>query len=269
MRILVFLLLLANLLFLAYAQGYFGSPSAPDALRHTQQVRPELLQLAQQAVPDASPALSTPASQAALPSPTAPDLPASPPAEPLPAASADSAEPEASVAPVGVAGGATPGPALAPVTPPIPESNPRAAAACVLIGGLQQSEAEQLEAQASATGLVSMRRAEGGWWVFMPPQADRKGAERKAGELQRLGVKEFFIVTEGPQRHAISLGIFSREAAAQKHLEQLRSQGVRTARIGQRQLEGARQALEISGDAAALERFRTQLGGAHSPRACP
>jgi len=38
MRTLVFLLILANLLFFSWTQGYFGSPSNPDALRVSQQL---------------------------------------------------------------------------------------------------------------------------------------------------------------------------------------------------------------------------------------
>lgn len=38
MRVLVFLLILANLLFLAWEQGYFGSPARPDAKRLEQQL---------------------------------------------------------------------------------------------------------------------------------------------------------------------------------------------------------------------------------------
>lgn len=41
MRVFVFLLILANLLFLAWTQGYFGATSNPDAFRVQQQLQPE------------------------------------------------------------------------------------------------------------------------------------------------------------------------------------------------------------------------------------
>lgn len=241
MRILVFLLILANLLFLAYAQGYFGTRSSPDARRQAEQVRPELLQ---PVVPEpmAAPAPGVESAHSAT------AIPDAPPAVPAASAAAARTQPESQSSAPGAA---------------------RSAPACLLLAGLEAGEAAQLEVLAGSASLSSGRRSEGGWWVFMPPQPDRKGAEKKAAELQGLGVKEFFIVTEGAQRHAISLGIFSREAAAQKHLEELRRLGVRTARIGQRQVEGARQMLEISGDAAALEGFRAQIAGAYTPKACP
>lgn len=75
-----------------------------------------------------------------------------------------------------------------------------------------------------------------GWWVFMPPRANRQDAQKKAGELKALGVEEYFIVQdEGPQRFAISLGIFKTEAAADSRLEALRAKGVKTAQTGRRE----------------------------------
>lgn len=41
MRALVFLLVLGNLVFFAYARGYFGQPDNPDAVRMTQQLQPD------------------------------------------------------------------------------------------------------------------------------------------------------------------------------------------------------------------------------------
>jgi hypothetical protein len=78
------------------------------------------------------------------------------------------------------------------------------------------------------------------WWVFIPPQAQvpdpRQAALRKAGELKKLGVQDYFIVQEeGPNRWAVSLGVFRSEEAAQARLAALRDQGVRSARIGARE----------------------------------
>ena len=45
MRAIVFLLIFANLLFFAWAQGYFGPPSTPDALRVAQQLNAERVRI--------------------------------------------------------------------------------------------------------------------------------------------------------------------------------------------------------------------------------
>jgi hypothetical protein len=97
--------------------------------------------------------------------------------------------------------------------------------------------AEQaLEALALGARL-SQRHAEeiAGYWVFIPPQSSRQAANRKAAELKKLGVDDFFIVQEDSKfRYSISLGIFKTEDAAKARLEQLRAKGVRTGRVGAR-----------------------------------
>ena len=85
-----------------------------------------------------------------------------------------------------------------------------------------------------------------GWWVFMPPQANRQGAVQKVEEIKRLGIEEYFIVQEDPKfRFAISLGVFRTEEAARNKLEQLQGRGVRTARIGPRSTPVVRVSLQL------------------------
>ena len=75
-----------------------------------------------------------------------------------------------------------------------------------------------------------------GYWVYMPPQGSRANAKKKASELKALGVTDYFIVQEsGKWHYAISLGVFKTREAAQNHLDKLHAQGVRTARVGERQ----------------------------------
>lgn len=84
------------------------------------------------------------------------------------------------------------------------------------------------------------------WWVFMPPRANRQDAQKKAIELKALGVEEYFIVQEeGPNRYALSLGIFKTEAAATSHLEALRARGVKTAQVGRRDTQSQRVVFQI------------------------
>ena len=268
MRALVFILILANLLFFAYAQGYLGTPASPDALRAQQQINPERLQVLAGG--------ETGGEGSGAPGPAAPAPEAS-------GGEAGTAAPSQAASPA-PAGPAAPAPVPAPApAEPVPEKKPapapepvparagggESAQACLLLAGLSEGDAQRLAGQAGQAGLAASRRSEGGWWVFMPPQPDKKGAEKKAGELQRLGVTEFFIVTEGPQKFAISLGVFSREEAARKHLEQLRGKGVRSARIGPRSVEGARQLLEVRGGDGELAAFRKALPAGSTPRDCP
>ena len=68
--------------------------------------------------------------------------------------------------------------------------------------------------------------------VHNPPQQNKEGADRKAGELRKLGVREFYVIQDGGDRKwGISLGIFRTEEAARAHLASLNQKGVRSARI--------------------------------------
>lgn len=53
------------------------------------------------------------------------------------------------------------------------------------------------------------------FWVIIPPSASREAAQQRLTEIQRRGIDSFLVV-EGEQANAISLGLFeSREAAEQ------------------------------------------------------
>lgn len=111
---------------------------------------------------------------------------------------------------------------------------------CLVWERLPAADADQL-ASTLAEKLVGVRverravASEGsGWWVFVPPQASKADADKKAGELKELGIKDFFVIQEGPNRFAISLGIFSAEKGGQELLAELKSKGVKSAKVGPR-----------------------------------
>lgn len=112
--------------------------------------------------------------------------------------------------------------------------------ACLEWGALNAADVAKAE-EALATLALARRPVQrriddtARFWVFMPPQPTRAGAQQKAGELRRLGVQEFFIIQDDAKsRFTISLGVFRSEEAAKKRLEELRAQGVRTALVGSR-----------------------------------
>jgi len=122
------------------------------------------------------------------------------------------------------------------------KSPPKVAlAACLELGPFNPGEVARVQQAFEPLALgsrLSQRRAEeiASYWVFMPPQRDRQAVNRKAAELKKLGVEDFFIVQEDPAfRFAISLGVFKTEEAARSRLAELRTRGVRTARVGPRE----------------------------------
>jgi hypothetical protein len=228
-RILVFLLVLANLLFYAFSEGYFGRAENPDARRMTQQVAPERMKIvARGDLPTSTPA------------PTPPVVP-SPPAEP---------EAQAPVAPV-----ATPEPVVV--------------ASCSRWENLQPADADRLAAligQKFPAFKLSRRLDPGegnGWWVFIPPQADKAGADKKAAQLRGLGVTDYFIVQEaGPNQYAISLGIFSSEKGAQERLADTKALGVRSAKLSMRPGKDSHVSLDARGPAVDMPALRKVAAGA-------
>ena len=113
--------------------------------------------------------------------------------------------------------------------------------ACLEWGSFSPAEAtraaQRLEPLGLGARLAQYRGEEtASWWVHMPPQGSRANALRKAGELKKLGVEDYFILQDtGPMRWALSLGVFSTEEAARSHLQALREKGVRTAIIDRRE----------------------------------
>ena len=84
--------------------------------------------------------------------------------------------------------------------------------------------------------LMSQKKVEviANYWVAIPPTPNKASAERRVSELKDQGVKDLFLVDSGPQRYAISLGVFRTEEAARSRLESLQAQGVRGARVESR-----------------------------------
>ncbi len=117
---------------------------------------------------------------------------------------------------------------------------PVVATVCLEWGAFVGSETaragQALEPLALGAKLTQRRQEDAaGFWVYIPPLANRQLATQKAGELKRLGVDEYFVVPDDPKwRNAISLGVFKTEEAAKVRLVALRAKGVKSAAIGAR-----------------------------------
>lgn len=130
-------------------------------------------------------------------------------------------------------------PEVAPVdvakveTPPAPIS-------CIELGDFNEAEASRFETRIAALALnarISQRRVAdaSSYMVYIPAQADKESADRKAAELRRLQVKDFYVISDDSAlRYGISLGIFKTRSAAESHLADLVKKGVHSARVGGR-----------------------------------
>lgn len=98
------------------------------------------------------------------------------------------------------------------------------------------------------------------WWVHIPPQSNGAQADRKAAELSKLGVKDFYVVREsGPNQYAVSLGLFKSEEAAKDSLAVLQKKGVKSARILARETAGDKMIVEVRGKADQLSKALAEL----------
>jgi hypothetical protein len=172
------------------------------------------------------------------------------------------------VRPAGRGGAAKPAAASAAALPP----------GCIEWGSFTLADAPRAEKLLEPLALgarLSQRRTEetAGWWVFMPPQGNRPNALKKAAELKALNVEDYFIVQEeGPNRWAISLGVFRTEEAAEGRLAALRDKGVRTAQVGPREAQVPKVWLQVADADAALGARLREIAKAiegSEVRACP
>lgn len=233
MRLLFVVLIVLNLLAFASAKGWLGvADPTGEPERLTNQLAPERIVLA------SDKARSAPAPAEAPPPPAPGNTTAAGPQSPDAAA------------------------ASAPVVAAAPEAGPPVA--CVAYGGLAEKQADALVADAQAVDRTwrierDVTQTPTAWWVRIPPEGGREGAERKVAELRTLGITDYFVVQDpGPNQFAVSLGLFKTEAKAQQHLAFLRTKRVRSASVTPR--TAAVHRIEIRAPAAALASFDNSRG---------
>jgi hypothetical protein len=135
-----------------------------------------------------------------------------------------------------------PGVRLVPRTPPpaapvppstVPPAAEPAALVCYRLGPFASSEAADQamvrlgEQKISAERQQEERRTVTGYRVYLPPFPTRQAAEEKRRELTRLGFKDHAVISEEGLPNALSLGVYSIEANAQRHLARLAARDIK------------------------------------------
>ena len=220
MRVLVFVLILSNLLFLAWTQGYFGAPANPDALRVQQQLLADRVTVVSSSEPP------TKGGKPVKVEPVAQEVENKEPEKKEP----EKKEPEKKI--------------------------PELVGVCLRLSELTETEADRLEklvAKKMQKSKIERSKIAGrsSYWVHIPPLPSKKDAESKVAELKTLGVDDLFVMPEdGPTPRAISLGVFSSREGAETLMETLRGKGVRSAKLVERSDKPVAVTLEIRGDEA-------------------
>lgn len=62
------------------------------------------------------------------------------------------------------------------------------------------------------------------YWVYLEPR-NEKEAKKKLEELKRKGLKDYYLVSKGDMKNAISLGLFSSQDAVNRRLVELEREG--------------------------------------------
>lgn len=151
------------------------------------------------------------------------------------------------------------------------EGDPAAneASGCLVISDIQQRERlDELTALLQQQGFTGLEQGDAAgirnnYWVMLPVQKSRKEAEDIARLLSQRRLKDFFIVRSGEYENAISLGVFSTEERAQRHLQEIRAldQAVLKPRIEQIELPTRVYWLRLGYEEGQLEALSSLLEG--------
>jgi SPOR domain len=107
----------------------------------------------------------------------------------------------------------------------------RATEKCVSVGPYQDlTTASQVSASLQGSGFTTRQRVERGdlwvgYWVSVPNFASRAEAEQGLARLKANGITDAYVLPGSAQSNAISIGVFSELARAQRRMEELRKMG--------------------------------------------
>ncbi len=207
MRSLVFLLILANLLFFIWSQDYLGLSQNPDAFRVRQQLQAEKVRIASN---DTPPPADTPKNEKT----------GKPAEKPM-------TEPVAAAAP--------------PVEVCVQLSDVPPAEAERLEGALAEKLPALKTTRTTTPGTTSY------WVHIPPAKTRRDAENSAADLRQQGIRDFFIVQENGPNNLAISLGLFSTRESAASALEMFRNRGVRLAKVAERIIKPPVSQLEIRG----------------------
>ncbi len=141
----------------------------------------------------------------------------------------------------------TPDATLAKTDTPVPRPAPAAVpgAQCMEWGSFEASvveRAEELLSQRLPEVRYSRESPEGvvRFWVFIPSAGSAAETQARLQRLQRKGAGDVVVVRDDPElRGAVSLGIYSSAAAAQRRMTELDRLNIRGARVLERRTGGS------------------------------
>lgn len=137
-------------------------------------------------------------------------------------------------------------------------------AVCVAYTNLGNDDIDQLNKLTGPLGDEVKLQINGqqpsSYWVNIPPSGGRDGANHRGEILAKAGITDFIIVREaGPSQYAISLGLFRKEEAAKRLVEQLQKKNIKSMRITARDNTGKAARAEIRGMGTVVQALQTSI----------
>lgn len=162
-----------------------------------------------------------------------------------------------------------PSPAARAVAPPATREEPDLV--CLEFAYFNAADAKRFDAALAGLPLATkpMQRSVEeivSYMVYVPNQDGKPGADRKASELRRQGINDFYVMPGtyaiAALRWNISLGVFKTEPAAKAFVARLSGQGVKGLRIVPRKSGATRQLYQLRDvDQATQARLTTVMRG--------
>ena len=229
LRVLVLALLLANGVYLVWAQGLlamygFAPATQAEPERMTQQIRPEAMQVLAVNVTRLSPVPATEPTPPPQPAASAAAPVASPASAPAPAASQPAGPAAVAVPPAAVASAVVAAPPPAPVAP-----------LCLQVGLFTERQANamrpRLQARMPAGSWTFESVGEPARWiVYMGKYISREAMNRKRVLLEQKGVPYQMPISPA-LTPGLVLGIYNTRAEAEDAEAKLAEYGIRSARV--------------------------------------
>lgn len=136
---------------------------------------------------------------------------------------------------------------------------------CKAFSGISSDSAKAVQSAVASSApnaqvAVIASKESTSYWVHIPAQSSKSGAEKKVTELKEMGVSDSFIISDdGPNKWAVSLGLFKSREMADNYFQRLVKLGVRSAKIEVRDKAADKVRLEISAPAETLGTLAREL----------
>ena len=102
---------------------------------------------------------------------------------------------------------------------------------CVSIGPYESAQQQQklknwlVKQEVPYRKRIEEKRAKERYWVYLESQASEEEAKAQIEELKSKGLSDYYLISKGDMKNAISLGLFSTQQSVNRRLVELERKG--------------------------------------------